>query len=180
MRWQGFLVAAFGVGAAAFGGELEAVIEATARRHQIDPALVRAVIAVESGGNRLAVSAKGAKGLMQLMPGTAREVGVRRIFDAAENVRGGVAYLAAQLRRFRDVKLALAAYNAGPAAVARAGGIPRIRETRRYVRKVLARYASLLRRRDRGKWLDLSQERGLTVDLSTPGTMLALQPATES
>jgi soluble lytic murein transglycosylase-like protein len=114
------------------------VIEEQATAHGVAPELVRAVIQVESGFNTLAVSDKGAMGLMQLMPATARELGVSNPFHAEENIRGGVAYLRQLLDRYdSNVELALAAYNAGPGSVARYGGaVPPYRETQAYVKKV--------------------------------------------
>jgi soluble lytic murein transglycosylase-like protein len=113
----------------------------TARRHGLDPELVLAVIAVESAFRKDAVSPKGAQGLMQLMPGTARELGVKDAFDPAQNLDAGARYLNALLEQFHgDVKLAIAAYNAGPGAVKRHKGIPPYRETRAHVEKVLERY----------------------------------------
>ncbi|SFR46954.1 Transglycosylase SLT domain-containing protein [Marinobacter daqiaonensis] len=112
-------------------------IEATAREFEVDPALVRAVIHAESAFNPQAVSSKGAQGLMQLMPGTAREVGVSNALDASENIRGGVTYLSQMLHiHGGDTRLATAAYNAGPGAVRRHGGIPPYAETRAYVERV--------------------------------------------
>jgi len=99
--------------------------------------LLRAVVQVESGGKPDAVSPSGAVGLMQLMPGTARELGVDDSKDPWQNIVGGAKYLARQLQRFGGLEEALAAYNAGPGAVARHGGIPPYAETRNYVERVL-------------------------------------------
>jgi soluble lytic murein transglycosylase-like protein len=112
-------------------------IDAAAKAHDLDPALVRAVIHAESGFNPKARSHKGAVGLMQLMPATAREVGVRDARVPSHNIRGGAQYLAGLLAQFRgDVALAAAAYNAGPAAVAKYAGIPPYAETQVYVQRV--------------------------------------------
>ncbi len=116
---------------------IEAIVERQAERHAINPDLVRAVIQVESAWNPRAVSSKGAIGLMQLMPATARELGVTDPFDPAQNIRGGVRYLKRLLERYDgNAELALAAYNAGPGAVDRYGRIPPYRETQNYVRKI--------------------------------------------
>jgi soluble lytic murein transglycosylase-like protein len=118
--------------------EFEPLVREYAARHALRPDLVRAVIQVESGFNPRARSPKGAMWLMQLMPDTARELGVADPYDPAENIRGGTRYLRQLLDRFDgDEELALAAYNAGPGAVDKYGGrIPPYRETREYVAKV--------------------------------------------
>ncbi|NNL64635.1 MAG: lytic transglycosylase domain-containing protein, partial [Myxococcales bacterium] len=118
----------------------DGVISRTARLHNLPPALVKAVIRAESNFDAGARSHKGAMGLMQLMPGTAAEMGVRNPWHAEENVRGGTRYLRHMVNRYGDVRLALAAYNAGPKAVDRYRGIPPYRETQEYVRRVLAYY----------------------------------------
>jgi soluble lytic murein transglycosylase-like protein len=117
----------------------ENIVREAAERHQVDPALVKAVISTESGWNPHAVSRKGAMGLMQLIPGTAQRYGVGNPYDPAQNVEGGTTYLKALLDRYNgDVNKSLAAYNAGEHAVDRSGGVPAIPETLRYVRKVNA------------------------------------------
>jgi len=120
-----------------YSGEFDHHIEAASRLHQLSPDLVKAVIAAESEFDQWAVSSKGAQGLMQLMPATARQLGVADAFDARQNIFAGTRYLRNLLDTFAgDVPLALAAYNAGPNAVRRYGGIPPYRETRGYVRKI--------------------------------------------
>ncbi len=122
--------------------ELGAMIDRHARHRRLEPKLVRAVIQTESGYNVRARSAKGAMGLMQLMPETARELNVADPYNAEQNVRGGTAYLRQMIDRFDgQVELGLAAYNAGPSAVERYGGIPPYRETRQYVRRVMRLYS---------------------------------------
>ncbi|MEE2764846.1 MAG: lytic transglycosylase domain-containing protein [Pseudomonadota bacterium] len=112
-------------------------IRTIAREYGVDPALVRAVIHAESAFNEKALSPVGAQGLMQLMPGTARELGVENALVAEQNIRGGVTYLAKMLQRFDgDVRLATAAYNAGPGAVTRYRGVPPYAETKAYVHRV--------------------------------------------
>jgi soluble lytic murein transglycosylase len=118
----------------------DGVIARTARVHGLPPALVKAVIRAESNFDPGARSHKGAMGLMQLMPGTARALGVDDPWHAEENVEGGTRYLRSMVNRYGDVRLALAAYNAGPQAVDHYGGVPPYQETREYVRRVLAYY----------------------------------------
>lgn len=116
--------------------ELEPMIRSAAAKHGVDPSLVKAVIRAESSFRSDAVSRCGAQGLMQLMPGTARALGVDPK-DPEQNIEGGVRYLKQQLDRFGDVKSALAAYNAGPAAVLKYDGVPPYAETQQYVMDVL-------------------------------------------
>jgi len=121
--------------------KIEEMIREVSARYRVDPALVRAVIETESNWNSTAVSKKGALGLMQLIPGTAQQLGVNNAFDPKQNLDGGVRYLHNLLERYNgDLDKALAAYNAGPGAVDRAGGIPQYRETRDYVQKVTDSY----------------------------------------
>ncbi len=116
-------------------------VEDAARTHGLDPRLVDLVIRMESGYNPRAVSAKGASGVMQLMPDTASLYGVRNVFDPLQNIRAGVRYLRDLIERFNsDISLALAAYNAGPKAVERHGGVPPYDETRNYVKAILMAY----------------------------------------
>jgi soluble lytic murein transglycosylase-like protein len=119
-------------------GSFDEELRTAAAREGIDADLVRAVAKVESGGNANAVSHAGAKGLMQLMDGTARSLGVTDSFDPGQNAAGGAKYLRQMLNRFGgDVTKALAAYNAGPGTVEKFGGVPPYSETQGYVRKVL-------------------------------------------
>jgi soluble lytic murein transglycosylase-like protein len=120
------------------------IVRAAAQAHGLPEALLQALIEVESGFDAAAVSPKGAIGLMQLMPQTARLLRVRDARDPAANVDGGARYLKELLARHGDdLALALAAYNAGPGAVQRSGGIPRYAETQAYVPRVIARYHRL-------------------------------------
>ncbi len=121
--------------------EIRQAVQKEAGRAKVDPKLVRAIIKVESDGNPKAVSSKGAQGLMQLIPATARRFGVDNPFDANQNIHGGVSYLRYLLDLFKgNVPLTLAAYDAGEHRVIRNGGIPPIPETQNYVRKVTALY----------------------------------------
>jgi len=122
-------------------GRYEQVIRRYANRYGVSPHLVKAIISVESCFDQHAISSAGARGLMQLMPTTAERLGVSDAFDFDDNIRGGVQYFAGLLQRFEHSdKLALAAYNAGPGAVERHGGVPPYRETQKYVRRVLEKY----------------------------------------
>jgi len=121
--------------------EIDAAIDQAASRHNVDPSLVRAVIKVESNFNPNAVSRKGAMGLMQLMPQTARLLNVSNPFDPEQNVDAGVRQLKQLMENYGgDVKLTLAAYNAGPGAVARSAGVPHYAETRQYVKRITQLY----------------------------------------
>ncbi len=108
----------------------------------VEPALITAVIQAESNFDPQALSSKGAQGLMQLMPETAEELGVRDVWNPEQNIRGGTTHLARLLGKYDDVTLALAAYNAGEGTVDRHGGIPPFRETQQYVDRVLTYYRS--------------------------------------
>lgn len=143
---------ASGVGAGAAVGALDApamvppaqidrLVQTNASQWNVDPALVKAIIANESGFNAHATSGVGAQGLMQLMPGTASGLGVTNAYDPAQNVWGGTRYIKGLLDRFGgDVRKAVAAYNAGPGAVEKYGGVPPYPETQNYVQNVLASY----------------------------------------
>src|SRR5205807_4822479 len=121
--------------------DVDAAIVQAAARHNVDPNLVRSVIKVESNFNPNAVSRKGAMGLMQLMPSTARQLNVRNPFDPQQNVDAGVRHLKKLLESYGgDVKLSLAAYNAGSGAVARSAGVPHYLETQNYVRRITNLY----------------------------------------
>ncbi len=117
--------------------ELAEAIDRHALELDLEPRLVQALVQVESGYNRKARSNKGAIGLMQLMPGTASDLAVADPWDADQNLRGGTRYLRQMLDRFGGLELALAAYNAGPEAVVKYGGVPPYAETRAYVQRIL-------------------------------------------
>jgi soluble lytic murein transglycosylase-like protein len=121
--------------------EIDAAIVMAAARHNVDPNLVRAVIKVESNYNSNAISRRGAMGLMQLMPSTARQLKVKNPFDPQQNVDAGVRHLKQLLQNYDgDVNLSLAAYNAGSGAVTRSMGVPRFTETQNYVRRITNLY----------------------------------------
>lgn len=142
-----FDATAFGAAVAATSAVSRAAIDryvrANARASGVDPELIEAIIANESGFNPNATSRAGARGLMQLMPETSASLGVLDPYDPAQNVRAGTRYLRALLDRFGGVELAVAAYNAGAGAVERYGGVPPYAETQNYVRNVLSRYRAL-------------------------------------
>lgn len=122
-------------------GSYDSYITRYGKHYQIDPNLIKAVIQTESGFNHHAVSKRGAQGLMQLMPATARELNVMDPFNPRQNIEGGTRYLRYLLDTFNDdLYLALAAYNAGPTLVKRVNRVPRIPETENYVKRVLAYY----------------------------------------
>ncbi len=121
--------------------DIASLIEREAKKNGIDPLIVELIVEQESNFDPYATSRSGAQGLMQLMPGTATMLGVTDPYDAEQNVAAGTSYFATQLRRFQDLGQALAAYNAGPGAVANCGGIPPYEETQNYVAKICSRYS---------------------------------------
>jgi len=128
---------------------LTQLIDRIANQYWIRPSFVHAVIKAESGYDRWAVSSKGARGLMQLMPETARRFGVRNIFDPAENIEGGVRFLRHLLDLYPDPRLSLAAYNAGEGAVERYRAVPPYSETRQFVRRVNGFYQAFQQQAER-------------------------------
>lgn len=127
---------------AAVPAELGGLLDAASQRHGVPLSLLTAVVAVESGFKANAVSGAGAQGLMQLMPATAADLGVKDPFDPAQNIEAGAKYLGFLRKHFGSDELALAAYNAGPGRVARVGGVPDFPETRAYIQSVLGLAAS--------------------------------------
>jgi hypothetical protein len=127
------------------------IIVQVSRRHQVDPALVKAIIMAESGYNPKAISKRGAKGLMQLMPGTADALGIEDVFNPHQNINGGVRYFKELMNQFDgDIKLALAAYNAGSKKVRQYKGIPPFKSTRYYIDNVFKYYRGYKNRRSGG------------------------------
>lgn len=124
----------------ASAGQWESLIQEASQKYGVDAGLIRAVIQSESGGNPGARSSAGAMGLMQLMPATARSLGVTDAYDPRQNILGGTRYLRGLLDRLGSPELALAGYNAGPGAVQKYGGIPPYAETRNYVATVMRRW----------------------------------------
>lgn len=118
----------------------EPLIRQAEARYRLPPRLLQALVWQESRFNPMAISSAGAAGLAQLMPATAKELGVTNRHDPAQNIDGGARYLKQMINRFGAIHLALAAYNAGPGAVSRAGGIPKNQETPEYVRSVIQRW----------------------------------------
>jgi len=117
------------------------IVTATSRKHDIPPDLVHSIIRAESNYDCFAISAKGAMGLMQLMPDTAREYGVKNVFDPAQNIEGGIKYLKDLIKLFdRKTNIVLAAYNAGQEAIKKFGGIPPYPETKNYIKRIMASY----------------------------------------
>ncbi len=134
-----------GVSASGPSADLSRIVDEKARSYDVDPLLVHSVIQVESNYDPYALSPKGAEGLMQLIPSTARWLGVRNTFDPVDNIDGGVRYLKYLQSIFGDDRLALAAYNAGEGAVARYGWIPPYPETQNYVTQVSQKYGDAKR-----------------------------------
>ena len=125
----------------AVNSDYSSYVQKSARKYEIEPELIHAVIRTESNGNNRAVSKKGAMGLMQLMPSTANDMNVGNPFNPEENIEGGTRYLRYLIEKFNgNLTLAVAAYNSGPKTVERYGNVPPISETRQYVNRVLALY----------------------------------------
>ncbi len=144
---------------------LNRYIQLAAMNHQVDPLLIKAVIQAESNFDPNALSPKGAQGLMQLMPGTARDLAVDDPFDPAQNINGGTKYLRYLLDNFNgNVELSLAAYNAGPGRVAARGDIPNIPETQDYVAKVLENYRSYKKSSQTARPVNIKVRQMVTVN----------------
>jgi soluble lytic murein transglycosylase-like protein len=147
--------------------DLHSILSAAGKEHNLDVDLLASLVKAESGGNARAVSRTGARGLMQLMPATANDLGVQDTIAPIENVRGGSTYLDALLTRYHEnLALALAAYNAGPAAVDRYRGIPPYRETRIYVARVVHEF----NRRVKAREMQALAGDGSVGILKSPGT----------
>jgi soluble lytic murein transglycosylase-like protein len=159
--------------------DLNDVVNSTSGRYRLDPDLVNSVIKAESGFNVRAVSPKGAQGLMQLMPGTASQLGVPNTFDAAANVEGGAKYLRELLERYDfDLIKALAAYNAGPRRVEQFGGVPPYYETRAYVARVVKDFNK--KKIAQEKAAKSSTVKASTAKQTTPKTQVATKKPSSS
>jgi Rod binding domain-containing protein len=124
--------------------KFDAIIEDAANKYGLDKNLIKSVVLTESAGNERAISTAKAKGLMQLMDGTASDMGVKNVWDPRENINGGTKYLSQMLRQYNgDLNLALASYNAGPGNVNKYNGVPPFEETRNYIQRVLGYYNHL-------------------------------------
>jgi soluble lytic murein transglycosylase-like protein len=152
--------------ASAGGTDLNAIVEKAARAHEVDPLLVHSIIKVESNYNTHAVSNKGAQGLMQLTPSTARMLGVSNSFDPQQNIEAGVKYLKYLKDLYKDDRLALAAYNAGPGAVDKYKWIPPYAETENYVYQVGKRYGEARRAADAAKPVEVKAPEVKAVDVT--------------
>lgn len=146
--------------------DLNAIVEKAARAHEVDPLLVHSIIKVESNYNAHAVSNKGAEGLMQLTPATARMLGVSNSFDPEQNIEAGVKYLKYLKDLYKDDRLALAAYNAGPGAVDKYKWIPPYAETQNYVYQVGKRYGEARRAADAAKPVEVKAPEVKTVEVT--------------
>lgn len=145
--------------------QYDGMIRSISHKHNIEPNLVHSIISAESNYNHLAISPKGAMGIMQLMPETATEYGVRNPLDPRDNIEGGVKYLKDLFSLFKGKKdLVLAAYNAGQEAIKKFGGIPPYKETRTYINRVMASYKKLKPRANIYKYYDASGRLVLTND----------------
>ncbi len=145
-----------------------AIIDETAKGLDVSPELVHSVIQVESNYNEFAVSPKGAQGLMQLMPATARQYGVTNSFDARQNIEGGVRYLKFLQNTFKNDRLAIAAYNAGQGAVAKYGDVPPYPETVNYVSKVSKKYSQAKRAAEKSATEAKPEAQSVTLPKQAP------------
>jgi soluble lytic murein transglycosylase-like protein len=151
------------------GSNYHSIVDEKSRKHNVDPKLVKAVISAESGWNPMAISPKGAVGIMQLMPKTASDMGVGNRFNPEQNIEGGVKYLRFLLDKFNgNMTLTLAAYNAGPARVERVKGVPSIPETINYVKRVMNTYSGGIGT----KWLSGGQSPKIRMVTLEDGSVL--------
>lgn len=155
-------------GKTALRGKVDQIVLQVAGRHRVPPVLVHSIIHHESNYNSRAISPKGAKGLMQLMPQTAKEYGVKNVYDAKDNIEGGVKYLKDLIKLYRGkTSLVLAAYNAGQEAIKKYGGIPPYPETRNYIKKIMASYPKSIIK-TRSKIYEFYDHSGKLVLTNTP------------